>query len=321
MGETDGASQDLGIADGITRPVLPLIEHIYTEPQAEVVRQWLNHVGIATANAREAGVDEPRISQRLTQLLHAREYAALTFLLLHDDEFNMVTESWIGARIRDQIEYDPKKAVVHTVIPTAVQAIMDTPPTKTLASHVFSAVSRLSVSTPLDTFAAFLPSPFKEGTPTVVFGGRIMPDRSRPISIHGYDRSAAGLRWVMGDMKKKREQSWTPDAGEDDELISCASWLFATSDHVERMLGEPMSRLEQKGLKWIGAIDILNPAAIDPTRLAPVTFPGAVVGSAVYGVALRDSYVTQFMVEGKYPQVGAFTMPRSTFQNLNQPHS
>ncbi len=316
MAEAEAGPLLVGEADETSGYALPGVSDVYKEPQFQLIAGWLTNVDSAIAKARAAGVDEPRISQRITQLLHARELAAITFLMIPDDEFDTVTESWIGARMRDMLEYDPTRADVQSVTRATVDALMYRTGEQSPVDRVFSALSQVHAVNPVKVFSRLAPMPFEEGLPTVILGDRSVSDKSRSISIHGYDRSAAGLRRIMRDMQTKREQEWIPGAGQNDELIRCISWLFAKPENVEKLLGESMDTLQEKGLKWKGSITLSDPHSLDPRHLRPVVTPGGAVGAAVYGIPLRDSFVTQFLVEGRYPPVGAFTMPRSTFQNL-----
>lgn len=316
MSETQATDTiQVGFADESPRD-LQMVELAFTPEHLVSMQGLLNHIGIAVAGARRGGVEENTIRDRLTQLFLVSEYAVIAFMGMPDAERSQVSESWIGARL-GMIQRDFAHRETRKTLEATVSALMNRPDGEEGASFVFARLTAMEDPyLRLRTLSYFLPRPLEAGESTVGFWPSPIEDGTRPIRISGYDRSVVGLRRNISDMLVLRRLPWIP-ARQGDEVISGVSWMFAKQENVERMLGESMESLQDKGLSWVGPIDILSPDDLAPGKLAPVTSPGVAVTAAAYALPLRDPFITKFLVEGAYPSVGGFTMPRVAFQNWN----
>jgi hypothetical protein len=296
-----------------------LVDEIFAPKERESVLETLALVHTAIQAARKGGVEESLIRDRVTQVFLSKEYAASALIklkktsIIADLSVSSLTQKMHGRQKTDLAAWGTRK-----VSDIMTGDILSNRKTSEEASvSVFNRLiiekdARLS----LHRMRELLSWPFPPDKSTVGFWEESAPDGTLGIGIHGLERTGVvGLRRNIADMQVLRGQPWKSPRGNHQKFVSSDSWMYTRPENIERMLGEPMEALEKKGLSWVGPVDIQKREDLTKEYLSGVTTLGRAVAAAVYAVPLRDVFIKEFIEYGKYPQIGSFVMPRSTFQN------
>jgi hypothetical protein len=293
------------------------IQRYFKEIPYEPILRMMSQLQTGVIKAQEEGVPDARIQTRLYQVL---EGGSLVRGLYRDREIKIpspVTEEWIDQKLslvkKPAFSDDEAMRRVHHDL-FRVLGDKNTSAKETVATFVNTVIHDENPLYYLGYFLRMVPRPVTQDEPRVLFwdetaGGAL------PIAISGREASGvSGLRPYIHEMQSLRAAYWP---SQNRQEIVCDSWMFARSENVEKMLGESMEALEAKGLSWVGDIDILNSDDLSRDHLGKTTNPQQLIASAVYALPLRESFVTNFLSKGIYPTMGAFRMPRATFQNWN----
>lgn len=163
------------------------------------------------------------------------------------------------------------------------------------------------------------PRPISAKTSAVSYWDRVDNPEGDPneyiIGIEGYSRDGVkSLRKIVTDFQSFRQKNFhTPLGIGKNYFVTSGSWMYSSQNKIEFLFGESLEQLQSKGFRWSGPVNINAHGSAD---IQTVSSKGRIIATSVYALLLRDSFLHNYIYAGEYPDVGAFVMPRSTFQNM-----